>query len=297
MKSVFTAKLGSGYDDVVEERYHFPATYLAQVQRSLGDLIVYYEPRRKLDAAGGRQAYFAIARVMGIEGDPNRGGRYYARLSDYLDFDRSVPFKGDGGYFESKLEKADGETNKGTFGRSVRGISEEEFDLILRAGFSTEAIQEPSEAPIGGFDESAADFKRPVIEVTETRWFRDRAFARHIQKAYDRTCAITGLQIINGGGRAEVQAAHIRPVAREGSDSVRNGLALSSTLHWMFDRGLVSVDTDYRVLVAGSGVPEPIRRLINPTGKISLPPDARSWPHPHFLEYLQHNGLAGLMQS
>jgi hypothetical protein len=37
------------------------------------------------------------------------------------------------------------------------------------------------------------------------------------------------LQIINGGGRTEVQAAHIRPVAAGGSDSVRNGLALSGT--------------------------------------------------------------------
>ncbi|MGH6673150.1 MAG: HNH endonuclease [Xanthobacteraceae bacterium] len=44
---------------------------------------------------------------------------------------------------------------------------------------------------------------------------------------------MTGLQIINGGGRAEVQAAHIRPVAAGGFDSVRNGLALSGTIHWI----------------------------------------------------------------
>jgi putative restriction endonuclease len=42
---------------------------------------------------------------------------------------------------------------------------------------------------------------------------------------------MTGLRIFNGSGRAEVQAAHIRPVADNGPDSVRNGLALSSTIH------------------------------------------------------------------
>ena len=53
------------------------------------------------------------------------------------------------------------------------------------------------------------------------------------------------------GGRAEVQAAHIRPVADNGPDSLRNGVALSSTFHWMFDRGLISVGDDYAVQEGG----------------------------------------------
>jgi putative restriction endonuclease len=292
MKSVFTAKLGSGYDDVVEERYHFPSTYLNQVERSVGDSIIYYEPRRKLDTSGGRQAYFAVARVVGIERDASREGHYYALMSDYLDFDQAVPFRQSDGYFEAILERADGETNRGAFGRSVRGLSEQEFDRILRSAFSTEVS--PSEpAAAAGFEEPQSEFKRPLIEVTETRWFRDRAFARHVQQAYGKTCAITGLQIINGGGRAEVQAAHIQPVAEAGSDSIRNGLALSGTVHWMFDRGLIAIDTDYRIRFAGTGVPEPIQRLVNPTGKILLPNDARARPHPHYLEYHMQNIFKG----
>ena len=110
-------------------------------------------------------------------------------------------------------------------------------------------------------------------------------FARHIQEAYDRTCAVSGLRILNGGGRPEVQAAHIRPVAEQGSDSVRNGIALSGTFHWMFDRGLLSVDDDYSILVAKRGVPEPLSSLINPERKLILPPDARMWPHRQFLGY------------
>ncbi len=73
----------------------------------------------------------------------------------------------------------------------------------------------------------------------------NRVFSTGIKRAYDNTCAISGLLIINGGGRAEAQAAHIRPVHANGPDSLQNGVALSSTFHWMFDRGLISIDDDY----------------------------------------------------
>ncbi len=111
-----------------------------------------------------------------------------------------------------------------------------------------------------------------------------------VLRAYGERCAITGLKLINGGGRAEVEAAHIRPVEHNGSDDVRNGLALSGTVHWMFDRGLISLSDDLEVLVsrqannAGS-----IRSLINPTGRARLPPSNHERPHPHFLRWHREN--------
>ena len=286
MKAIFTTRIGSGYDDVVEERYHFPATYLNQVRNAVGDLIVYYEPRRQSGAAtGGRQAYFAVARVTGIEPDFARQDHYYAAIGDYLDFDAPVPFRLGARFFESLLERPDGSTNKGAFGRSVRNISDAEFDAILTAGFARQPVSDFEPISNDSFDESDAEFIRPMAEVTETRLFRDRAFARHIQGAYEKTCAVTGLKIINGGGRPEVQAAHIKPVAAHGSDSVRNGLALSGTVHWMFDRGLLSVDSDYTILTSRSGVPDAVRRLINSSGRLLLPKEKVVWPHDHFLAY------------
>ena len=44
-KAVLTTKVDPSYDDLPEERYHFPRTYLNAV-RSLHDWIVYYESRR-----------------------------------------------------------------------------------------------------------------------------------------------------------------------------------------------------------------------------------------------------------
>ncbi len=67
-KAIFTIKTGSGYNDRREQYYHFPRTYLNQVEAAKGDCIIFYEPRRS-EAGSGRQAYFATARVQEIVPD------------------------------------------------------------------------------------------------------------------------------------------------------------------------------------------------------------------------------------
>ena len=105
-------------------------------------------------------------------------------------------------------------------------------------------------------------FEEERLRVTHlsSRIIRDRLFRRLILQAYDKRCAVTGLKLINGGGRAEVDAAHIRPVEANGPDILSNGIALSDTAHWMFDRG-----------------------LINKTGRAIVPAGVHERPHPQFL--------------
>jgi putative restriction endonuclease len=125
-----------------------------------------------------------------------------------------------------------------------------------------------------------------VTERLTRRQYRDIAFRRKVRDAYDYRCAISGLRLRNGGGRPEVQAAHIRPVEQKGSDAVRNGLALSGTLHWMFDRGLISVEEDLTILVSRNKVPnEVVERLIVPDRKLRRPADQVHWPHPENLRW------------
>jgi putative restriction endonuclease len=299
-KAVFTSKIEPSYDDLPEERYHFPRTYLRQVEAAVGDWIVYYEPRRAssdLASRGGRQAYFATARINKIERDPKDEGHFYAFVTDFLEFDRAVPFKDGKFYYEKGLQREDGATSKGAFGRSVRNIPDDEFDLIVKAGFvKTLTESEPHHLTVEGtseLEEEAAEFERPIIERVVTRPFRDVAFAMLVKAAYTNTCAMTGLQIINGGGRAEVQAAHIRPVAAGGTDSVRNGLALSGTAHWMFDRGLLSVDDDFSILVAAKNLPSAVTRLIREDRKLALPSKVELRPHPIHLRYHRENIFKG----
>jgi putative restriction endonuclease len=197
------------------------------------------------NSTAGRQAYFATARVTDVVPDDVREDHYYALISDYLDFDKPVPFVHDGSYYESALQKDDGTTNKGAFGRAVRLISDPEFDLILRTGFAAELERNSAEPTRhSGFDAPEIEFTRPIVEMTVSRPFRDKAFTKAVRFAYENRCAVTGLCLINGGGRPEVQAAHIRPVSEQGPDTIRNGLALSGTFHWLFDRGVISLTDD-----------------------------------------------------
>lgn len=301
-KAIFTTKVDPTYDDLPEFRYHFPRTYLRQVESTTGDWIIYYEPRRSsgdLGSRGGRQAYFAAARVTAIQPDPHIQNHFYAFISDFLQFDRPVPFREGDYYYEAGLRRPDGGTSKGAFGRAVRPITNAEFDLILRAAFEPLLAPAPMAEGISTslnsseLAEEPATFDRPIIQRVTSRPFRDAAFSEVVKSAYQNTCAVTGLKIINGGGRAEVQAAHIRPVAASGPDSVRNGLALCGTVHWMFDRGLLSLDDDYTILMAKGRVPEPVRKLINSDGKLRLPPRPEFQPHSQFLRYHRENIFRG----
>lgn len=296
--AVFTASESSAYDDKIEERYHFPQTYLRQVQAALGDYIVYYEPRRNSDrnSNDGRQAYFAMARVSRIEPDHLRPDHFYAWVTDFIEFDRPVPFKEGSKYYESILQKADGTTNRGAFGRSVRTVPLAEFMDIVQAGFAV--VPEPWEESVplelpSGLSDSTEDVpeyvKRPTVEQVISRKFRDVAFRRHVRTAYQNTCAVTGLRLINGGGRPEVHAAHIRPVEYDGPDTVRNGVALTGTAHWLFDRGLISFDDRYQILLSPRGLPDELDKLIPPDRALRVPDDPSKQPHPTYIQWHRGN--------
>jgi|SRR5581483_457805 len=289
-KAIFSTRVTPSYDDRPEEYYHFPSTYLNQVKAAVGDQIIYYEPRRQdssLSSKGGRQAYFATAQVTGIRADPKNPGHYYAEIANYLPFTRPVPFREAGHYYESRLGNETDGTNLGTARRSVRNLPDSEFDLILRSGFAP-VLAEDQPAKIiapNQLDDPGDEFRRPIVEMTIQRPFRDRAFKFAVREAYDNRCALTGLRLINGGGRPEVEAAHIKPVADNGPDTIRNGLALSGTVHWMFDRGLVSVGDDYEILISKNRVPDDALRLLNANGHVNLPKDSTLYPNGHYLKF------------
>ena len=298
-KAVFTTKVTPSYKDLPEERYHFPRTYLNYVQQTVGDYIVYYEPRRSsaaLSSRGGRQSYFGVARVESVIEDAALPGHYFANIdrTSYLDFDTPVPFHEGGEYYESALEKDDGTTNKGAFGRAVRLIPDVEFDRILKSGFAPllgESLSLETATP--GLSEPPTSFERPIVEMLVSRPFREKSFMLSVRAAYSNRCAITGLRLINGGGRPEVQAAHIQPVALKGPDTVRNGLALSGTIHWMFDRGLISIGDDYKIIIAENHVPEDAVRLLNESGSINLPKDQTLYPNAHYLKFHREKVFKG----
>ncbi len=204
-KAVFTTKVDPTYDDLPEFRYHFPRTYLRTVESTVGDWIIYYEPRRstgELSSRGGRQAYFATARVVGVRTDPTLDGHYYAFVEDFLQFPRAVPFRDGDLYIEAALRRSDGATNKGAFGRAVRPISDDEYGLILSSASSDLLISSRADTPasLQGLADEQALIERPVVErvTNHTRPFRDASVLISCQVSHFDHMRHNGVEVING---------------------------------------------------------------------------------------------------
>lgn len=287
---VFIHRSDSNYDDSPAEQYQFPPQYLGRVEACIRDWIVYYEPR-KVDETRG---YFAMARVEQVVPDPKAPGMYLALIEpgSYLDFPNPVPFRDNDEVVERGVLNDQGQIS-GRAQAAVRGLSPADFSRIVGLGLREEAPVLPrvgEAAPLPGLQEEQAPFTfeqtRERISYLSSRIARDRIFRRTVLRAYGERCAITGLRLINGGGRAEVDAAHIRPVEHNGPDIVSNGLALSGTAHWMFDRGLISLSDDLKILISGRlNDQEGVRALINKDGRARLPHRAVERPHPRFLQW------------
>ncbi len=99
------------------------------------------------------------------------------------------------------------------------------------------------------------DIKQPEIhEITgkiygDPRLVKMRlgqgTFRVMILDLYDRKCAMTAEKVV-----PVLEAAHIRPVAREGDHRLDNGLCLRSDFHSLFDQGYVTVTPDYEIRVS-----------------------------------------------
>jgi putative restriction endonuclease len=291
---VFVHRSDSIYADVPAERYQFPSQYLRRVEACIGDWIIYYEPRKIVDTRG----YFAIAKVRGVIPDPAAAGMYFAQIEpgSYLDFAHSVPFNDAIGPVERGVLNEQGRIS-GRAQSAVRPIAPDDFIRIVTLGLEENAPLLPRRdephLPSEFQEEQALfqfDQQRDRVNFTVSRIVRDRVFRRIVLRAYDQRCAITGLKLINGLGRAEVDAAHIRPVEASGPDIVVNGIALSGTAHWMFDRGLISLSDDLQILISRqANDQDAVRAFVHQSGRAFPPLRASERPHPHFLHWHREN--------
>ena len=151
--------------------------------------------------------------------------------------------------------------------------------MFLRTAILVNAHQLTHRFPI-----AALPKERQRIIATVSRLSRDSDFRRKVIIAYDRRCAVTGLQL------KLVDAAHIVPVGADGSsDDVTNGLCLSPTYHRAYDRGLIVLNERYEMRInrrkerelARLGLGGGLAEFKAPLGhQILLPADRRQWPSP-----------------
>ena len=146
-------------------------------------------------------------------------------------------------------------------------------------------------------EEPSIDYKLRIknleLELDENEYeqeifLRSSLFQREIIKLYDNTCSISGLRIDATINASILDACHIVPFSISYDDSITNGISLCPNLHRAFDRGLIGIDEDYRVIVSDLFI-EPKKSsysIIQFAGqKISLPKLEKYYPSQNNLKY------------
>ncbi len=139
-------------------------------------------------------------------------------------------------------------------------------------------------------NEPVAEYKNLLKEIKRNEksdlyqveiYNRSAIFRRQIVRVYDETCSMSGLRVSALFTITMVDACHIIPFSKDFDNSLSNGIALCPNLHRAFDRGLISVNDHYEVILSND-FKENIQSEYSFSkieGKtISLPNDKDFWP-------------------
>jgi len=100
-------------------------------------------------------------------------------------------------------------------------------------------------------NESPAAYRQEVADADEEEQFlRNNVFKKTIPRSYNYTCCISGMRIITPRELQMIDACHIIPFALSHDDTISNGLSLCPNLHRAFDRFLITIDKNYKVVVS-----------------------------------------------
>ena len=198
---ILVARRFASYDDVPATKYHFPrAKYEAAVRAAEGEIALIYEPRRGGTGAessgGGRKCFIAYAVLGTVEADPSDPSSAYVRYRDYEELPVPVPLTA-----VPVSPKA--------IQQAVLRVDMAVVDTVFQYGMAP--ILSANANTQGLTDRALPDLiaERPVREVVFNQLVRDRAFRYNVvEKAYRGTCAMSGLRLTNGNGRAEVDVHH-----------------------------------------------------------------------------------------
>jgi putative restriction endonuclease len=88
-------------------------------------------------------------------------------------------------------------------------------------------------------------------QVEEEEIFvRGGVFKKVVPRIYNYTCCISGMSVATGLPIQMIDACHIVPFSESHNDTIGNGISLCPNLHRAFDRGLISIDENYKVIVS-----------------------------------------------
>lgn len=119
-------------------------------------------------------------------------------------------------------------------------------------------------------------------QLTQKERKGQATFRRNILNIYENSCAITEIK-----QKEVLQAAHIQAYVNEESNHIQNGICLRVDIHKLFDNGLISIDSDFRVVISSMRKSTEYEKINGK--KIKLPKNKSYYPSATALE--NHNKL------
>lgn len=166
------------------------------------------------------------------------------------------------------------------FTKEAKDVIEKESTSIIQQGLfdNEESEQTPDDKP----DE--------VISMEDSMGssiFNSGLFHDLVMNAYGYKCAVTGRVIRYKEGNIDLfnlEAAHIKPRAHEGTFLPCNGIALSRDMHFAFDKGFFTISDDYTIIVSEKMKDSWLYKEYN-GHKIFIPVEPFFRPQPKFLQH------------
>lgn len=133
--------------------------------------------------------------------------------------------------------------------------SEEEISDVVVTDEAEKVIMSESNSLITTIDNNDKDEEESdsFEESMGCSIFNSTLFHDLVMNAYQYKCAVTGKVIRYKEGNIDLfnlEAAHIKPQAHQGTFLPCNGIALSRDMHFAFDKGFFSISDDYKVIVS-----------------------------------------------
>lgn len=138
-------------------------------------------------------------------------------------------------------------------------IEEPNADEMVDVVVTEEAqkvIKKESETILNDYKQtgvSEAEEQNTFEESMGCSIFNSSLFHDLVMHAYNYKCAITGKVIRYKEGKIDLfnlEAAHIKPQAHQGTFLPCNGIAMSRDMHFAFDKGFFTIDDEYKVRVS-----------------------------------------------
>jgi putative restriction endonuclease len=147
-------------------------------------------------------------------------------------------------------------------------------DLSIAVGLPTDA-----------FDPTSNEDARARTQRSIALRQGQPAFRSALLNAYERTCAVTGCNVIQ-----TLEAAHILPYRGDHTNHVQNGLLLRADVHTLFDLHLLDVDPDSFVIRVNAEIVDTTYAGLDGR-QLRLPKQTQNWPSQEALrQRLQQRG-------